>query len=698
MKKITLLLLISSGFMMAQTKPVVTKFGEIVNINPYVNNGLTATNGYIQLGGSLTQPSVLTTTSAFTLAILGLQDGSSSDNILVNDPTTGVLKKTTTASLIANAWRITGNAGISATTNFLGTTDANPIVFKTNGVERMRMLSTGFIGIGTTTPTTALEVTAAADPLKLNGLQTGNTATDKIILADNTGVLKTTITPDALIAPTWKITGNSGTTAGTNFLGTLDNKDLVFKTNSAERIRVTGANGFTGIGLATNPAYGTTPNYMLDVVDDVHIVSNRVGYVSSRLTLENQNPTATNAGQGVGMYLLDGQASGARRQWYMGKGYYGLGSGGNDNFLIQSGLTDNLDYSYAFTGQSNTKTHFYIDGKNNRIGINTLSPTAMLEVNATSDPLKLNGLQAGGASDNIVVADNNGILKTIPRNSIADNLGNHTATMNLNMNNNDINNAKTIYLKSDLQFADKTTSNLNTITLNKNNGVFNITNSNGTTPLSIDETTSKTTLTAAQISKGTDTFLPSTDQVATALDASGNVIWKSLNQIKGAMVPQFILRSTGTSTYNSDVYSDIPGLSNYDYIPTASGTLILDASLYSIITGGTYAGPGPIMAKTWMVLYINGVTPGGNNSPFAMATNIAPGNPTDYANGGKEWATSSKIYVVIPVTKGTKYTISIRARTVERLKGATTFGTYAGTYNNSGYGVSSSLVGTLVIQ
>ncbi|QSW91389.1 hypothetical protein J0383_11430 [Flavobacterium endoglycinae] len=695
MKKITLLLLISSGFMMAQTKPVVTKFGEIVNINPYVNNGLTATNGYIQLGGSLTQPSVLTTTSAFTLAILGLQDGSSSDNILVNDPTTGVLKKTTTASLIANAWRITGNAGISATTNFLGTTDANPIVFKTNGVERMRMLSTGFIGIGTATPTTALEVTAAADPLKLNGLQTGNTATDKIILADNTGVLKTTLTPDALIAPTWKITGNSGTTAGTNFLGTIDNKDLVFKTNSAERIRVNGANSFTGIGLTTNPTYGTTPKYMLDVVDDIHIISGRMNYTSGRFILENQQ-VDWGGNQGSGMYMLDGQDNGSRREWFFGKPYLPMGSGGLNSFVLKSMQTDALNYQLAQDGTGTS--HMYIDGKNNRIGIGTINPATALEITSAANPLKLNGLQAGGASDNIVVADNTGILKTIPRNSVADNLGNHTATMNLNMNNNDINNAKTIYLKSDLQFADKTTSNLNTITLNKNNGIFNITNSNGTTPLSIDETTSKTTITAAQITKGTDGTGVAADQVATALDASGNVIWKSLNQIKGAMVPQFILRSTGTSAYNSDVYSDIPGLSNYDYIPTASGTLILDASLYSIITGGTYAGPGPIMAKTWMVLYINGVSPGGNNSPFAIATNIAPGNPTDYANGGKEWATSSKIYVVIPVTKGTKYTISIRARTVERLKGATTFGTYAGTYNNSGYGVSSSLVGTLVIN
>ena len=37
----------------------------------------------------------------------------------------------------------------------------------------------------------------------------------------------------------WALLGNAGTTAGTNFLGTTDNQDLVFKTNNTERWRIT---------------------------------------------------------------------------------------------------------------------------------------------------------------------------------------------------------------------------------------------------------------------------------------------------------------------------------------------------------------------------------------------------------------------------------------------------------------------------
>ncbi len=82
---------------MAQTKTVVTPYGEKVSISPFANNGLSTNNGFIQLGGTLTQPSAITTTSAYTLAINGLQSGSSSDNILVTD-NNGVLKYVSRAS------------------------------------------------------------------------------------------------------------------------------------------------------------------------------------------------------------------------------------------------------------------------------------------------------------------------------------------------------------------------------------------------------------------------------------------------------------------------------------------------------------------------------------------------------------------------------------------------------------------------
>jgi len=52
----------------------------------------------------------------------------------------------------AQSWQLNGNAGINQNNNFLGTTDAKPLVFRTNGVQRMRITTNGNIGIGVTNP------------------------------------------------------------------------------------------------------------------------------------------------------------------------------------------------------------------------------------------------------------------------------------------------------------------------------------------------------------------------------------------------------------------------------------------------------------------------------------------------------------------------------------------------------------------
>lgn len=49
----------------------------------------------------------------------------------------------------------------------------------------------------------------------------------------------------------WGLTGNAGTAAGTNFIGTIDSKDVVLKTDNMERLRIS-SGGNIGIGT-TNP-------------------------------------------------------------------------------------------------------------------------------------------------------------------------------------------------------------------------------------------------------------------------------------------------------------------------------------------------------------------------------------------------------------------------------------------------------------
>lgn len=48
----------------------------------------------------------------------------------------------------AQTWNTTGNSGTNPTTNFIGTTDNQPLVLKANNKEGLRILSDGNVRIG----------------------------------------------------------------------------------------------------------------------------------------------------------------------------------------------------------------------------------------------------------------------------------------------------------------------------------------------------------------------------------------------------------------------------------------------------------------------------------------------------------------------------------------------------------------------
>jgi hypothetical protein len=94
----------------------------------------------------------------------------------------GIEWKTTSSS----SWSTTGNAGIDSGANFIGTTDSEDFVLKTNNTQRLRVLSAGNIGIGVTAPTASLHIKA------------GNVSAGTAPLKLTDGPLLTTVEPGAI--------------------------------------------------------------------------------------------------------------------------------------------------------------------------------------------------------------------------------------------------------------------------------------------------------------------------------------------------------------------------------------------------------------------------------------------------------------------------------------------------------------------
>lgn len=99
---IYLVLMVQSGIALAQTKTVVTQFGERVTIHPNANNGLTAENGNVQLGGDLLKPTTINTSAVNILEIKNTVAGA----LKITDGTQGAEKILTSDANGIATWQV----------------------------------------------------------------------------------------------------------------------------------------------------------------------------------------------------------------------------------------------------------------------------------------------------------------------------------------------------------------------------------------------------------------------------------------------------------------------------------------------------------------------------------------------------------------------------------------------------------------
>jgi len=192
-------------------------------------------------------------------------------------------------------WLLAGNSNATAT-SWLGTSNNFPLIMRTNNNERMRILTTGNVGIGETNPGSRLTVartlhitnSGGTPEFRISAPSGANSTTFKtsaqsanitytlpgndgnngeVLVTDGSGEL-------SWGEPGWSIEGNTIADA-TKFLGTINSQPLIFKTNNSERLRVTSAGA---IGINED-----NPSQKLEVAGNIAIKTDGTGTGEIRL-------------------------------------------------------------------------------------------------------------------------------------------------------------------------------------------------------------------------------------------------------------------------------------------------------------------------------------------------------------------------------------------------------------------------------
>jgi hypothetical protein len=242
--------------------------------------------------------------------------------------------------ILSNDWKANGNAGTTPANNFVGTTDASDLSFRTNNAEQFRITSGGRLRANTDGTSTLPTFSWASDP------DTGFFRSN-----NNEFSIATNGTAQLSIDGNGNIRANSAGTAANPLFGWTGDPDKGFYSPGADMF-----------GLVTNG----TEKFRIPNADQVHAMANGT----------NALPFYTwNADTDTGLW---NSAADRLNLTAGGVEFIELREDGDDQLVINDTNAD-INTRIATTGNSNT---LFVDGANDNIGLGTGTPnnSAQLEM------------------------------------------------------------------------------------------------------------------------------------------------------------------------------------------------------------------------------------------------------------------------------------------------------------------------------